>query len=66
MYLSSSTGLSLRVLLLRLKHTTVNTATITSTMRTIDIGSTVVNTVGTGLEAGPGQEKDNYLDVLNK
>ena len=46
MYLSSSTGLSLRVLLLRLKHTTVNTATITSTMRTADIGSTVANTVG--------------------
>ena len=36
-------------------------------MRTIDIGSTVVNTVGTGLVAeGPGQEKDNYLDILNK
>ena len=47
MYLSfSSIGLSFRVLLLRLKHTMVNTATITSTMRTTDIGSTVANTVG--------------------
>ena len=46
MYLSfSSTGLSFRVLLC-LKHTIVNPATITSSMRTTDIGSTVANTVG--------------------
>jgi len=41
---SSSSGLSFRVLLC-LKHTTVNTAKITSTMRTRDIGSNVANNV---------------------
>ena len=42
---SSSFASGFRVLLLCLKHTTVNTATITSTMRTTVIGSTVANTV---------------------
>ena len=58
MLLSSSLSASgFRVLLLFLKHTTVNTATITSTMRTIVIGSTAANTVELAEVSVPGEKK---------
>ena len=55
--LSFSSASGFRVLLLCLKHTTVNTATITSTMRTTVIGSTVANTVELAEEVSVPEEK---------
>lgn len=50
--LPSSAGLGFNVLL-RLKHTKVNTTAITSTMRTTNVGSTVASTVGSTVVKGP-------------
>ena len=55
--LSSLSASGFRVLLLCLKHTTVNTATITSIMRTTAIGSTAANTVKLAEEVFVPEEK---------